>query len=123
MGVKFDHCVIHVSDWERSRAFYREGTGAEVALGGAGWVYRFRDTQLGPGPNPVPVARIPVQPGHSDLCFERPGPIPEAAEYKKHRVEIEPVQRLGAKGERMSVYFRDPGGTLLEFISYTPSGM
>ena len=28
--VKLDHCVIHVSDWERSNAFYRDVIGAEV---------------------------------------------------------------------------------------------
>jgi catechol 2,3-dioxygenase-like lactoylglutathione lyase family enzyme len=29
-----------------------------------------------------------------------------------------PVERFGAKGPGMSVYFRDPDGSLLEFISY-----
>ena len=29
-----------------------------------------------------------------------------------------PVQRSGARGEGVSVYFRDPDGSLLEFISY-----
>ncbi len=30
MPVRFDHCVIHVSDWERSNAFYRDVLGAEL---------------------------------------------------------------------------------------------
>ena len=29
LPVKLDHCVIHVSDWERSNAFYRDVIGAE----------------------------------------------------------------------------------------------
>jgi catechol 2,3-dioxygenase-like lactoylglutathione lyase family enzyme len=33
-------------------------------------------------------------------------------------VETGPVQRLGALGRGVSVYFRDPDGSLLEFISY-----
>jgi catechol 2,3-dioxygenase-like lactoylglutathione lyase family enzyme len=33
-------------------------------------------------------------------------------------VETGPVTRLGACGEGTSVYFRDPDGTLLEFIAY-----
>jgi len=28
--MKLDHCVIHVSDWERSNAFYRDVLGAEL---------------------------------------------------------------------------------------------
>jgi catechol 2,3-dioxygenase-like lactoylglutathione lyase family enzyme len=56
-----DHCVIAVSDWERSNAFYREVIGAQVI-------------QRGPG--------------------------------------------FGAAGAGASVYFRDPDGSLMEFISY-----
>ena len=29
-AIHLDHCVIHVSDWERSNAFYRDVVGAEV---------------------------------------------------------------------------------------------
>jgi len=29
------------------------------------------------------------------------------------------MQRFGAKGQGTSVYFRDPDGSLMEFISYT----
>ena len=35
--IKFDHCVIHVSNWERSNAFYRDVLGAElISQGRAG---------------------------------------------------------------------------------------
>ena len=64
--VKLDHCVIHVSDWERSNAFYRDVLGAEVVKQGVRVAYRFGDTQLnlhGPGISGGPVARLPVQPG------------------------------------------------------------
>ena len=37
-GITFDHCVIHVSDWERSIAFYRDVLGAEVVPYGLGRV-------------------------------------------------------------------------------------
>jgi catechol 2,3-dioxygenase-like lactoylglutathione lyase family enzyme len=33
-------------------------------------------------------------------------------------IEAGPMQRFGAKGSGTSIYFRDPDGTLLEFISY-----
>ena len=79
--VKLDHCVVHVSDWQRSNTFYRDVLGAELIQRGKGWAYRFGDTQLnchGPGLDPTPVAHVPVQPGNSDLCFEWPGPIGDA---------------------------------------------
>jgi len=122
--LKFDHCVIHVSDWERSNAFYRDVMGAEVIRRGQGWVYRFADMQLnchGPGLAPSPVARLPVQPGNSDLCFEWPGPIADAkAHLQAHGVAVElgPVERHAARGKGTSLYFRDPDGSLLEFIAY-----
>jgi catechol 2,3-dioxygenase-like lactoylglutathione lyase family enzyme len=37
-------------------------------------------------------------------------------------VETGPVTRLGVRGEGISVYFRDPDGSLLEFISYDSRG-
>lgn len=121
---KLDHCVIHVSDWERSNAFYQQVMGAELVPVGPRWAYRFGHEQLnvhGPGAIVTPVARRPVPPGGSDLCFEWPGPIAEAREHlTRHGVPVElgPVERAGAKGAGVSLYFRDPDGSLLEFISY-----
>jgi catechol 2,3-dioxygenase-like lactoylglutathione lyase family enzyme len=123
-NVKLDHCVIHVSDWEISNTFYRDVLGAELVPRESGWSYRFGGEQLnlhGPGVSPAPVAKLPVQPGNSDLCFEWPGPIDEAREHlERNGVEVEmgPVERSGARGTGTSVYFRDPDGSLLEFISY-----
>ena len=124
-NVKLDHCVIHVSDWEISNTFYRDVLGAELVPRESGWSYRFGDEQLnlhGPGVSPAPVAKLPVRPGNSDLCFEWPGPIDEAREHlERNGVEVEmgPIERSGARGAGTSVYFRDPDGSLLEFISYT----
>src|SRR5262245_9149720 len=124
LPVKFDHCVIHVANWERSNAFYRDVLGAELIRRERGWAYRFGDTQLnlhGPGFTPAEVARLPVQPGNSDLCFEWQGPIANAiAHLDRCKVPIQrgPLERFGARGPGVSVYFRDPDGSLLEFISY-----
>jgi catechol 2,3-dioxygenase-like lactoylglutathione lyase family enzyme len=121
---KLDHCVITVSDWERSNRFYRNVLGAELIRLGPGWAYRFGREQLnlhGPGVPGDPNARLPVPAGGSDLCFEWPGPIDDAvAHLTAHKVPIEegPVARRGARGSGISVYFRDPDGSLLEFISY-----
>ena len=124
MQAKLDHCVVHVSDWARSNSFYREVLGAEIVTRGHGFAYRFGEQQLnlhGPGVDALPVARLPVQPGNSDLCFVWPGPIADAEAHLlrcKVPVELGPVERHGARGRGMSVYFRDPDGSLLEFISY-----
>ncbi len=124
LPTKLDHCVIHVSDWERSNAFYRDVLGAELVAREAGFAYRFGDKQLnvhGKGVRPAEVARLPVQPGNSDLCFEWDGPIADAVEHlARHSLTVEagPMQRFGAKGHGTSVYFRDPDGSLMEFISY-----
>jgi catechol 2,3-dioxygenase-like lactoylglutathione lyase family enzyme len=126
-AIRLDHSIVAVSDWERSNRFYRDVVGAEIVRhdDGPRVAYRLGDTQLnvhGPGLDlSGNVARLPVRPGGSDLCFVWPGPIDEAAAHLERLgvpVETGPVERLGARGAGTSVYFRDPDGSLLEFISY-----
>jgi catechol 2,3-dioxygenase-like lactoylglutathione lyase family enzyme len=123
--VRLDHCVIAVSDWERSNGFYAEVLGAEVVeLAYGRYAYRFGDQQLnvhGPGSTAHPRAADPVRPGNSDVCFRWDGTAEEAvAHLEAHGVEVEegPVERQGAAGHGRSVYFRDPDGSLLELITY-----
>ena len=123
--MRLDHCVIAVSDWERSNRFYADVLGAElVELTYGRFAYRFGEQQLnvhGPGSEPHPRAADPVRPGNSDLCFVWDGPIGGAVEHLRERgveVELGPVERIGARGRGASVYFRDPDGSLLELISY-----
>ena len=124
MPVTLDHSVLHVSDWETARAFYVDVIGCEAIPVGKGYAFRLGVQQLnchGPEQIGTPVARLPVMPGGSDLCFCWPGPIDEAiAHLGKHGVDVElgPVERFGAGGAGQSVYFRDPDGSLMEFISY-----
>lgn len=123
-AIHLDHCVIHVSDWSRSNAFYRDVVGAEVIERGSGFAYRFGGVQLnchGPGVKAEPVAAQPVLPGNSDLCFRWSGTIEDAMAHLEAAgvpVELGPVERHGAAGAGLSVYFRDPDGSLLEFITY-----
>lgn len=125
-NIRLDHCVIAVSNWERSASFYRDVLGAEVVDHTDGRAaYRFGDQQLnvhGPGLDiGTLVARPPVAPGGSDLCFVWPGTTDDAISHLRwHRIEIEagPVSRNGGRGRGVSVYFRDPDGSLLELITY-----
>lgn len=123
-AIHLDHCVIHVSDWERSNAFYRDVVGAEVIARGPGFAYRFGGVQLnvhGPGVSATPLAKHPVMPGNSDLCFRWSGTIEQAADHLASLgvpVELGPVERNGAAGAGISLYFRDPDGSLMEFITY-----
>ncbi len=85
--------------------FYRDVLGAELVRRGNGWAYRFGDSQLnlhGPGVTPAEVARLPVQPGNSDLCFEWKGPIAEAIAHLEHCG--------GADRARTDAAFRRQGG-------------
>jgi catechol 2,3-dioxygenase-like lactoylglutathione lyase family enzyme len=124
LPVRLDHCVIHVSDWEVSNAFYRDVVGAELVESDGRTAYRFGAQQLnlhGPGLSPEPVARLPVQPGNSDLCFAWDGPVEDAVAHLEGcgvAIELGPLPRAGAGGTGQSVYFRDPDGSLLEFIAY-----
>jgi len=120
-----DHVVIAVSDWERSNDFYVRVLGAELLeLDRGRYAYRFGQQQLnvhGPGSTPSPRAVDPVRPGNSDLCFVWEGTAEEAAAHLRScevEVEVGPAGRTGASGAGTSVYFRDPDGSLLEFISY-----
>lgn len=125
MRLELDHCVIAVSDWERSNAFYRDVLGATVDQRSPSFGhYRFGAWQLnvhGPGFEGLN-ARTPVEPGNSDLCFVWPGPIEGAIDHLREQgVEIVagPLDKdSGTRGPGRHVYFRDPDGSLLEYVSY-----
>src|SRR5437763_7881139 len=97
--ISLDHCVIAVSDWERSNTCYAGVLGAEVISVANGFAYRFGPNQLnvhGPGVDGDPNAQPPVVPGSADLCFEWDSHVDEAiAHLARHGVDIElgPVER------------------------------
>ena len=122
---RLDHVVIKVSDWERSKAFYSDVVGAElIELPRGRAAYRLANAQInvhGPGSNPGVLPVKPVEPGNSDVCLEWAGPIEGAVEHLERQgvpVADGPVERQGVRGTGRSVYFNDPDGSLLEFISY-----
>ena len=124
---RIDHVVIAVSDFERSNRFYADVLGVDVIEISRGrYAYKLAGGQQlnvhGPGSSPVPRAADPVRPGNSDICFVWEGTPEEAvAHLLSHGVEVElgPADRTGGSGRGTSVYFRDPDGSLLEYISYS----
>lgn len=67
-----------------------------------------------------PKAKAPT-PGSGDFCLVAAVPLAEVqASLKANGVAIEvgPVERTGASGPMMSVYFRDPDGNLVEISEY-----
>jgi catechol 2,3-dioxygenase-like lactoylglutathione lyase family enzyme len=121
-----DHAVIAVSDRARSDHFYAALLGATVEEGPEGRAaYRIGAARLNvhhPGVAPSPLAARPVAPGNSDLCFAWPGSA-ESAVNHLHALGIPiaegPALREGAGGLGVSVYCRDPDGSLIELIAYT----
>src|SRR5262249_1683247 len=109
---RLDHVRIPGSDWGRSNGVYPGVPRAGAGERGDGYAYRFGDQQLnvhGPGLEPSIVARDPVRPGNSDLCFVWSGTADQAVEHLRSRgveIELGPVERPGARGVGMSVYFR-----------------
>jgi catechol 2,3-dioxygenase-like lactoylglutathione lyase family enzyme len=125
-NLEIDHLVIGVGDRERSDRFYSEVLGAVVETQAAGRVaYRIGDQRLNvhePSTSASPVAAEPVRPGNTDICFVWPGDPASAIDHlRAHGVEIVegPVERNGARGAGVSVYCRDPDGSLIELISYS----
>jgi len=122
--LRIDHCVIAISDWKRSNAFYHDVLGAEVEQRDRWFAhYRFDGWMLnvhGPGFHGLN-AEHPVEPGGSDLCFAWPGSLDDAVGHlRRHEVELVPgpaeVRDFGG-GRGRSVYFRDPDGSLLELVA------
>jgi len=67
-----------------------------------------------------PKAKAPT-PGSGDFCLVAARPLAEiCASLAANDVVIEvgPVERIGARGPMLSVYFRDPDGNLVEVSEY-----
>ncbi|WP_206437524.1 MULTISPECIES: VOC family protein [unclassified Mesorhizobium] len=67
-----------------------------------------------------PKAKAPT-PGSADFCLVAARPLAEicaSLEANGVAVEVGPVERIGARGPMMSVYFRDPDGNLVEVSDY-----
>ncbi|HEY8497308.1 MAG TPA: VOC family protein [Limnochordales bacterium] len=115
-----DHLVFTVADVEATCRFYSRVLGMEVVTFGQGRrALQFGSQKINlhqQGREFEPKAARPT-PGSADLCFLTTVPLADVvAHLQSAGVAIVegPVQRTGATGPILSVYFRDPDGNLIE---------
>jgi len=115
-----DHLVLTVNDIENTASFYSRVLGMDIITFGGGRkalsfgaqkinLHRYRREF-------EPKAQQPT-PGSADLCFITSVPLPEVINHLAscNVALVEgPVQRTGATGPLLSVYFRDPDMNLIE---------
>jgi catechol 2,3-dioxygenase-like lactoylglutathione lyase family enzyme len=126
-----DHLVINVSDVARSAEWYARILGMEIREFDPG-EGRTKRTSLVFGNQKINVRPKDADKvdwftadheaaGSDDLCFLTDStPETVVAHLKAHGVEIEegPTKKQGARGTLLSVYCRDPDGSLIEISSY-----
>lgn len=117
---RLDHLVLTVKSIETTADFYSKALGMEVVTFGAGrkaLTFGIQKINLHEqGKEFEPKANKPT-PGSADLCFLTSLPLDHViAHLTTVGVSIVegPVQRTGATGPIMSVYFRDPDMNLIE---------
>jgi catechol 2,3-dioxygenase-like lactoylglutathione lyase family enzyme len=115
-----DHLVLTVKDIKATCAFYATVLGLEVVtLGDNRKALAFGSQRINlhqAGKEFQPSAHQPT-PGSADLCFLTDASLEDVVAHL-HDCDVEiilgPVRRMGAAGEIMSVYFRDPDLNLIE---------
>ncbi len=115
-----DHLVLTARDVETTASFYSRVLGMDVITFAGGrkalafGVQKINLHQL--GKEFEPKAEHPT-PGSADLCLLTSVPLPDVAKHLEScnvQVIEGPVQRTGATGPILSVYFRDPDMNLIE---------
>ena len=115
-----DHLVLTVKDIDATASFYAKVLGMEiVAFGDGRKALAFGAQKINlhqQGREFEPKARQPT-PGSADLCFLTSVPLTEVMSHLGAcgvAIIEGPVQRTGATGPILSVYFRDPDMNLIE---------
>ena len=121
---RLDHLVLTVADIDATVAFYTRVLGMEAVTFGAGrTALAFGRSKINlhrAGHEFEPKASRPT-PGSADLCLIPAGPLEQVIEdLAAHGIPVEegPVERTGATGPILSVYFRDPDQNLIEVSTY-----
>jgi catechol 2,3-dioxygenase-like lactoylglutathione lyase family enzyme len=119
-----DHVVLTVTDINATCKFYGEVLGMEIVTFGENrkalsfGSQKINLQQL--GRESTLIAAKPT-PGSADVCFITSMPLDEVIAHLNFcgvKLIAGPVERNGARGLMMSVYFRDPDMNLLEVSNY-----
>jgi len=121
---RLDHLVLTVKSKKAACEFYAEVLGMDiVTFGEGGRALLFGSQKINlheQGREIEPKAHRPT-PGSADLCFISNVPMTEIVQHLRScgvTVLKGPVQRTGATGPVVSVYFRDPDLNLIEVSTY-----
>jgi catechol 2,3-dioxygenase-like lactoylglutathione lyase family enzyme len=119
-----DHFVITVADVETTLAFYERILGFTRSItpqNPAALKFGSQKINVHPTDRPFePKAKRPTA-GAADFCLVAGRPLEEIKQHVENcgvAIEVGPVHRSGARGEMMSIYFRDPDGNLIEVSEY-----
>ena len=126
-----DHLVINVADVARSAEWYRKVLGMEIKVFDPGHG-RTPRTSLTFGNQKINVRPRDADKiewftadhemaGSDDLCFltsSTPDEVVAHLEANGVAIEEGPTKKQGARGTLLSVYCRDPDGSLIEISSY-----
>jgi catechol 2,3-dioxygenase-like lactoylglutathione lyase family enzyme len=122
-----DHVVLTVKDIEKTCEFYSKVMGMEIVALGEGRKALTVGTQKinlqKLGRESTLIADKPTT-GSADICFVSSLPLTDVvAHLSACGVKLigGPVERSGARGLMMSVYFRDPDMNLIEVSHYAAS--
>jgi catechol 2,3-dioxygenase-like lactoylglutathione lyase family enzyme len=121
---RIDHIVLTAFDVERTLDFYSKVMGMEpvtFAGGRRGLAFGRQKINLHQAGREFEPKALKPAPGSLDLCFITETPLVDVISHlKSHGVVIAqgPVEKTGALGPMMSVYFRDPDGNLIEVSNY-----
>jgi len=122
-----DHVVLTVKDIEKTCEFYSKVMGMEIVAFGEGRKALTFGTQKinlqKLGRESTLIADKPTS-GSADICFVSSLPLTDVvAHLSACGVKLigGPVERSGARGLMMSVYFRDPDMNLVEVSHYAAS--
>ena len=122
---RLDHLVLTVRDLDATCDFYASVMGMEViTFGGGRKALHFGAQKINLheyGNEFDPKADHPT-PGSADLCFITSVPLPGVIAHL-HACGVAildgPIERTGATGRIVSVYFRDPDQNLIEVSNYS----
>ena len=121
---RIDHVVLTAFDVDRTIDFYTRVMGMEAitfAGGRRGLAFGRQKINLHQAGREYEPKALKPTPGSLDLCFITGTPLEQViARLKENGVVVAdgPVQKTGALGPMMSVYFRDPDGNLIEVSNY-----